>query len=160
MRRSDREVTDIDEIVSIIEKCDACNLGLSQNNMPYIVPLNFGYLMEDGKLTLYFHSAKEGKKLDIIAENPNACFSMDCGHALGVRPDGCSYTMYYECVMGTGTIESLTDAEDKHKALQILMRQYAPQREFSFTDAQLGAVTVLRLSVSEFTAKRNKKAEA
>lgn len=157
MRRSDRQMTDINEILSVIDKCDVCNLGLSRNDEPYVVPLNFGYTFEDGTLALYFHGAREGKKHDIIAQNAKACFSMDCGHELGVSEKGCAYTMYYESVMGTGSIESLSGAEEKRAGLLALMRHYSPEREFSFTDVEIAGVTVLRLNVLEFTAKRNKK---
>lgn len=46
MRRSDREVTDFDEIVDIINKCDCIRLGFSSEPVPYILPLNFGIAME------------------------------------------------------------------------------------------------------------------
>lgn len=156
MRRSDREITDVNEILAIIDKCDSCNLGLSLNGMPYVVPLNFGYTFEGGRLALYFHGAKEGKKHDIIAQNPNACFSMDCGHRLIENENACAYTMLYESVMGSGTIESLTAAHEKRDGLCALMRHYSPNREFSFTDAEIAGVCVLRLNVEEFTAKRLK----
>lgn len=157
MRRSDRQVTDINGILSIIDKCEVCNLGLSRNDEPYVVPLNFGYTFEDGRLTLYFHGAGEGKKHDIIAQNPKACFSMICGHELAVNEKGCAHTMYYESVMGTGIIESLSDTEEKRAGLVELMRHYSPEREFSFTDAEITRISVLRLNVLEFTAKKNKK---
>ncbi len=72
MRRTDREVKDTAEIMKIIEKCDVCRLGLSDGNVPYVVPMNYGYEYSDGKLTLYFHGAKEGKKLQIIQNNASA----------------------------------------------------------------------------------------
>lgn len=31
-----------------------------------MVPLSYGYKLEKGQITLYFHSAKEGRKLDIF----------------------------------------------------------------------------------------------
>lgn len=46
MRRSDREVTDFNEIVEIINKCDCIRLGFSSEPVPYILPLNFGIAME------------------------------------------------------------------------------------------------------------------
>lgn len=154
MRRSDREVIDINDILSIIDKCDSCNLGLSLNDIPYVVPLNFGYTFSDGKLSLYFHGAKEGKKHDIIAENPNACFSMDCAHKLLASDKGCAYSMLFESVMGSGKIENLSGVEEKRAGLVALMRKYNPNCDFSFTDAEVAAVSVLRLNVEEFTAKR------
>ena len=62
MRRNDREVTDINEIMEIIADCDVCRLALNDDEYPYIIPLNFGAELVDGKVTLYFHSALKGKK--------------------------------------------------------------------------------------------------
>ncbi len=78
MRRKDREITGIDEKLEIIAKCKVCRIGLSENNYPYIVPINYGYSFNDRKLALYFHCAPEGKKIDIIKKNNNACFEIDC----------------------------------------------------------------------------------
>jgi nitroimidazol reductase NimA-like FMN-containing flavoprotein (pyridoxamine 5'-phosphate oxidase superfamily) len=74
MRRKEREIREIKDLLDIIEKCKNCRLGLCDDNQPYIVPLNYGYAYRDSVLTLYFHSAKEGKKMDIIKRNNKACF--------------------------------------------------------------------------------------
>ena len=42
MRRKDREITDFNEIIEIIKKCDVCRIALNDEDFPYIVPLNFG----------------------------------------------------------------------------------------------------------------------
>jgi len=73
MKRSEREIKDRKEIEAIIERADVCRLGLSDDNMPYIIPMNFGY--KDNRL--YFHCAKKGKKIDIIKRNNSTCFEMD-----------------------------------------------------------------------------------
>lgn len=69
MRRKDREVTDITEIKDILDLCKTCHLAMVDNNMPYVIPLSYGYEMQDGTLTVYFHSAAEGKKIDILKNN-------------------------------------------------------------------------------------------
>ncbi len=157
MRRKDREITDKSEIIKIIEKCDACRLGLSQNNVPYIVPLNFGFLYENDVLTLYFHGAGEGKKLDIIKENPIACFEMDCSHKLVEADEAARYSMEYESVIGSGIITICTNKDEKVKALTQIMNTYVKDKEFVFPDNALNAVTVLKLTVNELTGKSLKK---
>ena len=72
MRRKDREITDFDEMMKIIAKCDTCRLALFDDEFPYIIPLNFGTDVEEGQLYLYFHSAKVGTKLDLIRKNKNS----------------------------------------------------------------------------------------
>ncbi len=60
MRRKDREIIENSKIKEIISNCDCCRLGLNDNGKIYIVPLNFGFIEENGKYTFYFHGAKEG----------------------------------------------------------------------------------------------------
>ena len=71
MRRADREMKDINEIIKVMEKCDTCRLALNDEEYPYILPLNFGMEIIEGKIILYFHGATEGKKCD-IKNNGNA----------------------------------------------------------------------------------------
>ena len=155
MRRSDREVTEIPEILKIIEKCEVCHLALSDNNIPYIIPMNFGYEYTQGRLTLYFHGANEGKKHDIIAKNSAACFEMDCSHKLIKAGKASEYTMGYESVIGNGIISYIIEKDEKIKACDLIMKQYEKEREFDFQENILESVTLFKLSVSELTGKRN-----
>jgi len=157
MRRSDREVTDISEIIEIIEKCDVCRLAFSENNVPYIVPMSFGYEYTNGKLTLYFHGAKEGKKHDIMKKNPSVCFEVDCSHKLIEAEEADDYTMEYESVIGNGHVHLCNDKPEKINALNQLMKKYAKDKNFNFPDHVIESVTVFKLDVSEFTGKRLKK---
>ena len=62
MRRSDREIKDFDEIIEVINKCDVCRLAINDGDYPYIVPMNFGLNIEDGKVVLLFSLRKRGKE--------------------------------------------------------------------------------------------------
>jgi len=154
MRRTDREITNISEIIEIIDKCDVCRIAFSDNNVPYIVPMNFGYEYKSNKLILYFHGAKEGKKHDIMKKNPAACFEIDCSHKLIEADEACNYTMEYESVIGNGNITVCIEKFDKINALNHLMKKYAKDREFKFPDHVLETVTVFKLEVSELSGKR------
>ncbi len=70
MRRKDKEIKDAKEIESIISRSDICRIALSENNSPYIVPMCFGYRNN----CLYFHSASDGKKIDIIKKKKQGLF--------------------------------------------------------------------------------------
>lgn len=154
MRRSDREITNKDEIIAIIKKCDVCRLALSYNNMPYIVPMNYGFEYIEDRLTLYFHCAKEGKKLDKMMNNPIACFEMDCSHRLIEADEACGYTMEYESVIGNGQIFLCVEKAEKIKALAQLMNKYAKDKTFHFPDTALASITTFRLEATDFTGKR------
>lgn len=156
MRRHDREITDLSEIISIMQRCDVCRLGLNDSEgYPYILPLNFGMTVEGESVTLYFHGASEGKKLNLIAADHRASFEMDCAHNLILDDDHHSCTMEYESVMGRGIIESVPEA-DKLSALRILMGHYHHE-DFPFGTAVLPRTTVFKLTVRQLTAKRRMK---
>lgn len=156
MRRADRQVTDTGELNAIIEKCDVCRLGLCDGNIPYVVPMNFGYVFDKGGLTLYFHCAGEGKKLDILRRNPNVCFEMDCGHELVEGKIGCDWSMNYESVIGQGKVEFVEEMQEKANAVSRMMEHYAGRSDFVFDPGMLRHVTVFKLAADTFTGKRRR----
>lgn len=83
MRRTDREITDRQELLDVMARCDVCRLALNdESGYPYVVPLNFGMEERDGTLYLLFHGAMTGTKYDRMEQDPRATFEMDCGHML------------------------------------------------------------------------------
>lgn len=152
MRRKDREITDFNEIMKIIDKCDACRLAIFDEEYPYIVPMNFGTDIVDGQLYLYFHSANMGTKLDLIRKNNKVSFEMDCNHNIILYDERMSCTMGYDSVIGQGVVEFVKD-EDKLAALRILMRHYHNE-DFNFSTKIMPATTVFRVKVLSITGKR------
>lgn len=154
MRRKDREITGLDEKLALLKDRKVCRLGISLHDEPYIVPLNFGWTFADNALTLYFHSAKEGKKTDIMRANPRACFEVDCNHALIRADTACKYGFRFTSLIGFGNITFIENQEEKRLALNVLMRhQTGEDKPFDFTDAEIDAVSVFKLSVNEWTGK-------
>ncbi len=154
MRRKDREVTDINEILKIIEKCDSMTLALLDEDKPYLLPMNFGYEYENEKLVFYFHCAKQGKKLEIINNNHSAWFSMDCSHELITAEFPCAFTMQYESVIGSGQINIIEDTDEKIKALKLVMKKYTNGKDYEFEQRHTNSIVVLKMYVNSFTAKR------
>ena len=154
MRRKDREITDFNEIIEIIKKCDVCRIALNDEDFPYIVPLNFGLDVQGEQVFFYFHAAMEGKKLDLIAKDNRATFEMDCDHKFILYEERMSCTMGYASVIGHGTIETVK-GEDKYEALKILMRQYHAE-DFKFNTDMITVTTVLKMTVMDMTGKRRR----
>lgn len=152
MRRKDREITEFDKIMEIMNKCDVCRLALFDDGYPYIVPLNFGVASKDNQLYLYFHCANQGRKLDLIKANNKVTFEMDCEHNIILYDERMSCTMGYASVIGHGEIEFVED-DDKLEALKIIMRHYHAE-EFEFNVKLMPATTVLRLKVLDMIGKR------
>ena len=160
MRRSDREIKDFDEIIEVINKCDVCRLAINDGDYPYIVPMNFGLNMEDGKVVLYFHCASEGKKLELLKKNNKAAASIfkynfverakeyvHAERAFILNDEKMSCTMAYESVMGRGQIQFVED-EDKFAALKIIMKQYHSE-DFEFGTKVIPVTTVFKMVVEE-----------
>lgn len=154
MRRKDREITDFDEMINIMKKCDTCTIALNdeETGFPYIVPLNFGMEVKDGQVFLYFHGAMKGKKLDLIQKDNRATVEMDCEHNFILYEERMSCTMGFASVIGHGTIEIVPD-EDKYEALKILMRQYHAE-DFKFDTRMMSVTTVLKMTVTDMIGKR------
>lgn len=104
MRRQDREITDWNEMVGVIDRCDVCRLALNDEGYPYILPLNFGAKVSENTVTLYFHGAMEGKKYELIARDNRVSFEMDCAHRLVSDRENGHCTMEYESVIAEGRL--------------------------------------------------------
>ena len=158
MRRKDREITRIEDILSIVDRAKVLRLGLFDDNFPYIVPLHFGYEYAEGKLIFYMHSAKEGHKLDLIRRNQNVCIELDCDTEL--IPGGdipCSYSSSFASLIGRGLAEIVDDEQEKVRGLYLLMKNQTG-REFEITTQMASAVAVIKVVVCDFSAKSKPKA--
>ena len=155
MRRKDKEITDVDEKLNIIKKCKVCRLGLSENNAPYIIPLNYGYNFEKNTLTLFFHSAAEGKKLEIIKNNNNACFEIDCETKLIEAEKACNYGYAFKSIIGFGKIIVLENETEKINGLNLIMKhQTEKETVYNFTHDDVKNVCVYKMIVETFTGKQ------
>lgn len=156
MRRASRQVTDLQEINAMLRSCDVCHIALNTaEGYPYVVPLNYGYeLTQSGALTLYFHSAIQGRKLELLGENNAAGFAINGSHQLVVADAPCDYTYAYESIIGIGRLQQLDSESEKQHALSVFMRNFSHDGALEFPPDKLRATAVLRLDVEEYTAKR------
>lgn len=153
MRRKDREVTDEAKIDEIISRCHCCRIGFNDSGEVYIVPLNFGYVKRGEKRCFYFHSAKEGRKIDLVKEGCGVGFEMDCGYRVHPGEAPCDCYAEFSSIIGSGNVEIVTDPQEKILGLQSLMKQAAGEENCEFRTEMLDAVCVLRLDVDRLTCK-------
>ena len=152
MTKRERQIADFGEVRAILDTAKVLQLGLSVNDEPYVVPMNYGYCLEDGKLTLYLHSAVKGKKLDMIRVNPKVFFELDTDRVPFEGEKPCQYGLSYSSVMGRGTAAIVEDVEEKIRAMKYLMKTQTG-RDFEFNEKLVSIVTVIRIDVAEYTAK-------
>lgn len=152
MTKRELQVTDPHQIRDILNKAKVLHLGLCVDNEPYVVPMNYGYIMEGETLVLYLHSAVQGKKLDMIRANPRVFFELDCDRIPFEGEKPCQYGLVYSSVMGRGTARIVEDVEEKIQAMTMLMKTQTG-KDFSFNDRLVSIVAVIRIDVTEYTAK-------
>jgi len=150
--RRELEVTDPSEILAILDKAKIVHIGLADGDEPYVVPMNYGYTMHEGKLTLYLHGAKWGRKLDIMRANPKVFFSLECDVQPFEGDIACRYGTAYSSIMGKGTAEILEDVEAKKSGLSVFMKTQTG-KDFTFSEKMVSIVSVIKIDVSWYTAK-------
>lgn len=155
MRRLDREVTDFETIVRIIDECDIIRIGLADTDVPYIVPLNFAYTVSGKQIEFYVHGAMAGRKYELMNRNKRCSFEMDIPLEMDCIAEKKDVTMRYKCVMGIADITFL-EGEEKINAIDnIIMDRYEKTRNFDYNRKKVEVTAVAKLTVTELTAKVN-----
>lgn len=150
MRRKDREITDKKEIIDIITRAEECYLAMSSNDMPYVIPVNFGF----EKDTIYIHCATEGKKLEIIKKNPNVslAFTADAEICLTGAPN--TWTTYYQSAIVFGKAELVYDLKERQKGMNAFQKHYTG-RFMEFSDRDLAKTMIIKIKIKKMTGKAN-----
>lgn len=151
VRRKDREITEQTELLTIMEKCSVCRIAVQDEEGLYIVPLSFGYQMADGEMRLYFHSAKEGRKVRAFSQGASVAFEMD-DFVLVPGKTACEHGGRFCSIVGNGWIAPIEEVEAKQRALEALM-QHMTKQEWAITPEQTTAVAVYELTVKQWSGK-------
>ena len=150
MRNANQEIKDRSKIDEIIKNSITCRIGLVDGDKPYVVPMCFGY---DGN-SIYFHSATEGRKVNILKKNNNVCFEFEEVGEIEKAHAACSFGIKYKSVIGSGKAEILDNLEDKKKALNIIVSQYSNQK-FELPDQAVKHTFVIKINIDEICGKRS-----
>ena len=154
MRRKDREVTDPMAVADMISRCTCCRIGFYDGEV-YIVPLNFGYEIKDDTYVLYFHGAKEGRKITLIQKSPSVGFEMDTNYALHEAQVACGCSAGFQSIIGSGVVSIVSEPEEKKLGLSLLMAHTTGKREWNFDEKMLSAVAVFKLVVTKMSCKEH-----
>lgn len=161
MRKKERAITEISDIINIMKNCDVCSVAFMDGDYPYVIPLNFGVEETDGIVSLYFHGAGEGTKIDLLKENNRVSFCVTTGEALEMHPSACSATMRYSSVCGRGRIEILKEHADRLRGMACIMNQYdkSGRTEYDFDGRVMEKTVVLKITAEQIIGKSNKRSE-
>ena len=150
MRRKDREIAGLDRIEAVIRRATVCFLALCDGGQPYVVPLSFGH----ARGRLYFHSAAQGRKIDLIRRNPRVGFSLEAGHTVVEAENPCNWSLRYESVIGEGWAVMVDDPEEKRFALECILVHYGGTAQV-IDDGRLAGTSVIRVDIAQMTGKRS-----
>lgn len=128
-------------------------MGFYDGEEVYIVPLNFGYELVDGQIILYFHSAAEGRKIELISRTKTVGFEMDTDYKLKEGKTACAYSASFKSIIGSGKASFVEDAAEKEKALQAIMYHSTKKRDLLFNDKMVSGVCIFKVAVTELSCK-------
>lgn len=157
MRRQERSLTLLDDITAILDRCLIARLGFVTEDGPYVVPVNYGYVARDGRITVYVHGAPNGRKLSAIAADPRCCFETD--QLIGLVEEGpgaCGLSSFYESVIGFGDARVVTDPDEGQAALRAIVSRQAPQLADSAPPPPVGKVTVIAVDLHTIEGKAHR----
>lgn len=153
MRRIEREVTSIESIFDILSRCTVIRIAMNDGERPYIIPMTFGPEYKDGKIIIYFHSALEGHKNDLLALDSNVTVEADLYYRTEATEKG--ITAKYESVIGYGKAERLSDVPDKVHGLKVILDHYS-RTGFPVDSCKgLSKCDVYRIVLDGVTGKHN-----
>ena len=152
LTRREKLITDNETVSEILNKSKVLHLGMVDGDEPYVVPMNYGHTFENGKLTIWLHGSKTGKKYDVIRKNPKVFFEMECDITPFEGEVACKYGISYSSLMGRGIATIIEDVEEKKSALSMLMKTQT-EKDFEFNDKLSAVVGIIRIDVSDYTAK-------
>ena len=150
MRRTDREITDLNRIEAILGACEAASFAFGGD--PYVIPLSYGFERIDDRFTLYMHGALEGEKIERIKNDPRGAFTAYTNTHVYELASGGSTS--FDSVCGKGRYR-LLEGEEKHRALSLLMAHYMPGREFVFPQKMVDETAVMALELEQITGKHH-----
>lgn len=148
MRRKERQISEFNDIVDVLSRCDTVRIGINDER-PYILPVSFGYEVVDHSVVIYFHGAKEGRKIDLLNNDPVVFVEADICH--GFKDTGHSVTCEYESVMARGRV---TLAKDPKKGMDLLL-EHCGFKGYPYDDKVFEVMSVYEIELKDITGKRN-----
>ena len=152
MRRIDKEIDDIRTIESILHEADHCVVAMSDNNSPYIVPMNFGFKNN----SLYLHSSTEGRKIEILKVNNKVSFGVEVRTKVVKSELPCNWGMNYMSVIGEGNAHFIEDSKKRIEALDIIMSKYSNDEattSFRYSETALNKVALIKIEIKLLSGK-------
>ncbi len=157
MRRKDREITDRNQIIDMLQRCDTVRIAMNKDKQPYIVPVSFGMEIVGNMPVIYFHCAKEGLKIDLLQKDSRVCIEADT--FLGVEKTEHGITTRYESVIGFGRCKFAEEEAEITKGINLILAHYG-YFDYPLDDCRgLTHMKIGKITLEEIYGKRNPPAQ-
>jgi nitroimidazol reductase NimA-like FMN-containing flavoprotein (pyridoxamine 5'-phosphate oxidase superfamily) len=148
---SEKLIQDLQQIEAVLLKAKFLRIALSDAETPYIVPMSFGYLNN----TIYLHSSRKGRKIEILKKNPRVCFEAAVETDLITADEPCKYNVRYRSVIGYGKAKFLEDYNEKVEGLTVLSEHYGMKGPFEFEEWKVNRLSVIKIEIEKMTGKES-----
>lgn len=160
MRRKEREVKEPEEILKILSSCKIMRVAFNDGGHIYVVPVNFGFEYSGGKLSLFFHGARDGRKFGLIQKGGNVGFEMDADYQLMTAETACAHSAFYSSIIGEGGISEVLESESKKSALNLIMLNATGKGSWNFPSIMIKKVGVFKIEAANFSCKAHRMQKA
>lgn len=142
--------SDPELIRDILDKAEYLTLGLTDDEGPYSVPVNFGE--KDG--VIYIHSGKKGRKYEALVAGKTVAFSAVADLEAKKGKTICEYGYKFRSVFGEGS-SRLLEGDEAREGLDIIVEKYAGET-MPYSEKAYAATAVFAIDVVYSTARTKK----
>lgn len=151
MRKTNQEITDEAIIEDILKGSAICRIAMIDDNIPYILPFNYGY----SDNCIYIHSAPAGKKINLLKQNNKVCFEIEQQADIVKNDVACKWDTTYRSVIGYGHVEIIEDFTEKKAGLEIIMKHNGFTGKIEFDEKEVKSLIILKLVILDITGKQS-----
>lgn len=163
MRRKEKQIQNLKVLDELLRSAPVCRIGLAplvfevrdghprdpRSGYPFVVPVHFVHTA--GRI--YIHSARQGRKIEMLRANPRVCVEIDEFLGLKSADKACSYGTRFRSLIAFGSARIVEEAGEKRRALGLLMEKYA-RRSFDFSEREIEKVAIIEIEIKEVTGKQ------
>lgn len=153
IRRQDRLLSE-EEAFALLRAAEYGVLSMLDNEGgTYSLPINYVW---NGKTSLYFHCAPEGRKLQLLEVHPQVSFCIVGNVELAPS----KFTTYYSSILLKGTAHLHLPEEERRMALKLLVEDLSPndcEVGEKYIEKSFHRVDVVRIDIEQWAGKTKRE---
>lgn len=151
MRRNDREITEPAALRAILQAGNLLRIALVDGDRPFLLPVFYGF---DGANALYLHSARSGRKIDILKRNNQVCFEVSLDHGIIEDKVICDFEARHRTVIGEGRAVFVQDEAERRRGLDLIVGRFTAVPD-AYPAENLQRTAVIRIDIHALSGKQH-----